>query len=639
MDENLTALPQLPAGWIDPAAEFSLCPFWFWNDKLDEREICRQIDEFYEHGVYGFVIHPRLGLPSDTGWMSGRLLKMMRSAIEYAAKKGMWVVLYDEGMYPSGSSAGQVVAENPEYAVRGLYPRELTSQQEEPVLEAGENLLAVVPRANGQRLAVIDRPADGFIRGLHYIGDVDQPRRSDKSTPPEEHPPAADLLNPNAVQCFLDKVYCRYFQEFGQYFGKTIKAIFTDEPNLLGRRRQDDRARPGTTDILEHVQQYLGYDFTPHLPALWYDDEPDASLHRRNYDRAVRNRLEATYYEPLGRFCQDHNIALTGHPAESDEIAPLRYFQWPGQDMVWRQVQPRHRSILAGPHATMAKCSSSAMVHAGCRRNVNECFGAYGPKLSEEEMKFLTNWLIVRGVNLIVPHAFYYSVRGPRIDESPRDVGMHSPWWSTYRQYADTIRRLCWLNTDSRCLCSVAILTEGDALPWKAAKILQENQIDFHYLEIRDLLTRARVYEHGIELSGMRYTALVTEQSVSPDKMPPGFSYFVEAGRLIYFDPADSSDSCSYPEGFLESILAQVEPAVQFPKAQPDLRVRCILKDDEHWCLIHNEGDHSIQTTFTIANMASPVCVDHVTLKQTPVPSEQGLCFEPGQIVVLRQHN
>ena len=48
----------------------TLVPFWFWNDELDERELLRQIADFEAHGVYGFVIHPRVGLPRDTGWMS-----------------------------------------------------------------------------------------------------------------------------------------------------------------------------------------------------------------------------------------------------------------------------------------------------------------------------------------------------------------------------------------------------------------------------------------------------------------------------------------------------------------------------------------------------------------------------------------
>jgi len=54
----------------NPPTEFSVLPFWFWNDELDAEEIRRQVGDFEEHGVYGFIIHPRVGLPRSLGWMS-----------------------------------------------------------------------------------------------------------------------------------------------------------------------------------------------------------------------------------------------------------------------------------------------------------------------------------------------------------------------------------------------------------------------------------------------------------------------------------------------------------------------------------------------------------------------------------------
>ena len=105
------------------------------------------------------------------------------------------------------------------------------------------------------------------IRGLHFINE-------DSDEPPEDEPPAADLLNPDAVAAFIRHSYERYYQAFGDYFGNAIRAIFTDEPNLLGRPREAN-IMPGTTDILRHVNDFLGYDFTPHLPALWDDDAPE----------------------------------------------------------------------------------------------------------------------------------------------------------------------------------------------------------------------------------------------------------------------------------------------------------------------------------------------------------------------------
>ena len=408
----------LPNDFLQPASEFSLMPFWFWNDRLSDDEIVRQIRDFEEHGVYGFVIHPRVGLPRDLAWMSDELLHFYHVAIEEAERRGMHVLLYDEGMYPSGSSSGQVVAENPSYACRCLAKIDLVDDTE-PQLAPGENLVAVTTRRTGSAMVVIDRPSDSFIRGLHYIGEG----------PAEDEPPATDLLNPDAVATFVRLVYDTFAREFSRYFGNTIMAIFTDEPDLLGKCRERN-VMPGTTGILAHANRLLGYDFTPHLPALWYDDEPDAALHRANYRHALDVRLEETYYRQLWDWCERHKLPLTGHPRSGDDMGPLRHFHMPGQDLVWRWVLPDDPSALEGPESTQGKCSASAMLHAGRRRNANEFCGAYGHGLTWDEMNWLANWCLVRGANLLIPHAFYYSVRGPRRDERPPDVGPNSPWWS-----------------------------------------------------------------------------------------------------------------------------------------------------------------------------------------------------------------
>ena len=202
---------ELADAFRDPPREFSLMPFWFWNDELSDQEIVRQIADFEAHGVYGFVIHPRVGLPRDIGWLSPRMIHCMHVAIDEAKRRGMYVVLYDEGMYPSGSSSGQVVARNPEHAARGLFKIDLAAG-EEPQLKSNEHLVAVVERANGVRLAVIDRPSGGVIRGLHFKGEG----------PREDTPPAADILNPDAVDSFIALVYDRFADEFGEHFGETV---------------------------------------------------------------------------------------------------------------------------------------------------------------------------------------------------------------------------------------------------------------------------------------------------------------------------------------------------------------------------------------------------------------------------------
>ena len=606
----------IPPELSHPPKEFSVLPFWFWNDELDADEIIRQIDDFQQHGVDGFVIHPRVGLPRHLGWMSERLLHFYRVAIEAAQERQMMVILYDEGMYPSGSSSGQVVEANPTFACRCLAKVDLPVGQE-PILKPGETLIAVAQRWDGSSLAVIDRPANSVIRGLHYIGDG----------PAEDEPPAADILNPQAVAAFIHLVYDKFAENFGEYFGSTIQAIFTDEPGLLGRSRERGII-PGTTGILEHINRFLGYDFTPHLPALWYEDEPEADRYRRDYAHAVSLCLEESYYKPLFTWCEAHGLALTGHPAKGDDIGPLRYFHIPGQDLVWRWVLPDAPSALEGIESTQAKCASSAMLHNGRRRNANECCGAYGHELTWEEMNWLARWVFVRGGNMLFPHAFYYSVRGLRRDERPPDVGPNNSWWDRFPEYALACQRLGWINTDSEHICHLAILGQSDYLPWRAAKICFRHQYDFNYIEERQILENATVDETGIHLAGMTYPALIIEQPPSPEVMA-ALSPLTHSGGIFRF-----SDETT-PDSLLEWLGQHVPPDIHATPDTHALRVRHVIKDQYHIVLLFNEEQAAIDFNLDLSVRGERIFVDAATGQAEHLPDAEEMHLAGYEMKIL----
>lgn len=106
--------------FLRPSEEFTPIPFWFWNDDLTKEEIRRQIHDFHEKGVNGFVLHPRIGIPKEIVYLSDYFMELVQTAVHEADVLGMTVILYDEAMYPSGSAKGMVVKDNPEYASRGL---------------------------------------------------------------------------------------------------------------------------------------------------------------------------------------------------------------------------------------------------------------------------------------------------------------------------------------------------------------------------------------------------------------------------------------------------------------------------------------------------------------------------------------
>lgn len=103
----------------NPPREFTAIPFWFLNGELTAEELRRQLADFAAHGIYGVVLHPRMGLSPDITYLGERYFALIRTAVE-AAALDMKIVLYDEGMYPSGSASGLVVKDHPELASEGI---------------------------------------------------------------------------------------------------------------------------------------------------------------------------------------------------------------------------------------------------------------------------------------------------------------------------------------------------------------------------------------------------------------------------------------------------------------------------------------------------------------------------------------
>ena len=92
------------SGLRRPSRKYTPIPFWFLNGDLRHNQIKRQLRDFSDHGVYGVVLHPRMGLSRRIGYLSPLFFSYLRTAVETASELDMKIVLYDEGMFPSGSA-------------------------------------------------------------------------------------------------------------------------------------------------------------------------------------------------------------------------------------------------------------------------------------------------------------------------------------------------------------------------------------------------------------------------------------------------------------------------------------------------------------------------------------------------------
>lgn len=552
-----------------PAREFTPIPFWFLNGDLTDKEIRRQLTDFAAHGVYGVVLHPRMGLAKRIWYLGRTYFHYIRTAVQIAAELGMTIVLYDEGMYPSGSACGQVVEGHPELASEGIALVETILPDDEILAQTESGTL-------------VARKSGGTMRGLHWGEDDGEPYA----------PKTADILNPEAVNRFIALTHEAYYRELKEYFGSTIIGFFTDEPSILGRNVGG--MFPWTHSFAKLFAAEGGN--LAGLAALFQGKEnPDTEL----YHKLILARESEVYYGSLARWCKAHNIGLMGHPHQSDDIEVEKYFAVPGQDLVLRWLAPE-KDGLAGMDSTMAKCSADAARLMGRRRNSNECFGACNKdgnpwQFAGGDMKWYTDWLAVRGVNLFIPHAFYYSIKGKRKEERPPDVGPNSIWWPHYQKWSSYWTRLSALMTDIDLHTDVAVLCRNRDLHPDAVRPLFEHQTGFQYLP-ESVWAECEEKDGALLCRGHRYTAVVD-----------GEEHFASVPRYT---------------------AETVAPDVLCEPAQPKLRCARFTKGDTKCWFLVNEGIEPIHTTLTLPTQLKIGAYDlwNATAAQQPsVQTENGV--------------
>ncbi len=518
----------------DPASEFTPIPFWFLNGDLTHKEIRRQLRDFHAHGVDGVVLHPRMGLPKRIGYLSEDFFSYIRTALETCRELDMKVVFYDEGMYPSGSACGQVAAGHPELASQGITVTDKPAPGDEVLAEKNGGVL-------------VARRTHGTIRGIHYGEDDFEP----------DAPASADLLNPDAVKRFIELTHEAYWRRFREYFGTTVIGFFTDEPSIIGRCVTGMKPwTRGFADIFRSAGGDLGGLF-----ALFEGEENDDT---RLYNRMIMERENEVYYSALSRWCAGHGISLMGHPDSSDDIERERHFHIPGQDLVYRQVSPE-MGDLVGRDSVQGKCSADAARLLGRRRNSNECLGVCGGEenpwsMTGGDIKWFIDYLAVRGVNMYILHAFYYSIVGARKDERPPDVGPNSIWWPHFDKWAAYIRRVSCLMTDTVLHAPVAVLCRNRELMPERVAALFENQIGFMYLP-QSFWDECRVENGRLVHGDMRFSAVI--------------------------DPEDRFPAVS------RDILAQ-ERDIGFAEPQPGLRAVRFEKRGADCVFVTNAGKENI---------------------------------------------
>ena len=449
-----------------PSSEYRGAPFWGWNCAVTPEIIKKQIGIFMEMGFGGYHIHPRTGM--ETPYLSDEYLSLIRFAVEESERAGTFAWLYDEDRWPSGFAGGLVTSE-PKYRQRALrltktpLAEDIPSKEEavktgKPFLfgaydislnDAGElsayRKIAPSEKADGEKWYAYCEctAARGWFNGQTYV----------------------DTLSKEAIDRFIEVTHERYKGAVGQEFGKTVPAIFTDEPQLVNKgcfafaKSGADVPIPWTPELDTMYFSEYSENIGDTLPELfWNRADGEASEARYRYHNFLCETFTKAFADNCGDWCEKNGLALTGHMMAEDALSSQtkslgeamrsdRAFQLPGIDM------------LLGWHMyTTAKQCQSAVHQYGREGMMSELYGVTDWDFDFRGHKHHGDWQAALGVTLRVHSVSLMSLSGDRKRDYPASIFYQSPWYKEYSYIEDHFARLASVLTRGEPCVDVAVI-------------------------------------------------------------------------------------------------------------------------------------------------------------------------------------
>ncbi|MBR5428884.1 MAG: hypothetical protein IK118_11085 [Clostridia bacterium] len=330
---------------------------WAWFRGPEKAEMMRTLDAAKRAGFGTVYILPmpkefRPGtMPTELeGYLTPAYFDKVREALEYADGIGLSVWLYDEGGWPSGGACGRVLAQR-----QALRPRRVRKEE----------------------------------NGAYHIA--------------EQGGLCSDIYSAEAAEYFTHITHDAYAQELGGLSEK-VAAIFTDEPAGYA-----DAAGP---DILRTFEETYGYRLEEHFDAIVSPDGgAEHARVRRDYF-TVLGRLFQKTAEIYRRAANSHGWLLIGHldrdhtadagvtKGYGNFLCALKSLDIPGVDAIGGQILSDGSRMDGHALAFFPRFASSAAVQKNSTLALSESFAVYGNALSGDEMRYILNYQLARGIDL-----------------------------------------------------------------------------------------------------------------------------------------------------------------------------------------------------------------------------------------------
>ncbi len=549
----------------NPTSEYRAAPFWAWNCELEEDELLRQAECLKEMGMGGFHIHTRSGMA--TKYLGDEYMRLVKSCVKKAKSENMLAWLYDEDRWPSGT-AGGYVTKTPEYRERNLT---FTTQKDENVLSKSE----AVKSGGAYLIAAYDIALNenGELLSYKLLNEGERAKGIARYAYCRVNPPVlpgwhngetyVDTLNPKAIQRFIEITHEAYKKAVGDEFGKTVPAIFTDEPQFVHKQAlpfaasNADVLLPWTPDFDETYEKAYGISIIKHLPELFWE-LPDGKVSRARYfyHDHICERFTQSFSDACGKWCADNNIYLTGHMMEEttlkrqtaaigEAMRAYRSFGLPGVDMLCDLKE----------YDTVKQAQSAARQY-GREGVTSELYGVTNWDFDFRGHKRQGDWQAAMGVTVRVPHLSWVSMKGSAKRDYPASFNYQSPWYKEYPYIENHFARLNTVLTRGKPCVRVGVIhpIESYWLHWGPSDNTSETRrqkdinfkniidwllfgtVDFDFISEACLPQLFKNTESGLSVGKMQYSVIVVPECETLRKSTADIlNEFIRRGGKVIF--------------------------------------------------------------------------------------------------------
>ena len=600
-----------------------LLPF-YWQHGTHRDRIPEQIQRIYESGCRALCAesrpHPDFCGPD---WWAD-----MDIILAECEKRDMKVWILDDKRYPTGYANGLIETKYPHLRQREIIEEHIdvlgpapdTSFLVSKTWEDDEILGVYAFRrtdegeeTTGGYVDLTPTLTDGYVyfdvpEGLWRVYIYTNTRRGNRGN-------YIDMVSAESCKVLLEAVYEPHYEHYAKYFGNTFMGFFSDEPsfgNSMATRHPVDpsgherplgtvgMALPYNPRVIELMSAEMGEYALPYMGELWFWSE-HAPVTRLAYMNAITALYRDNFCYMLGDWCREHGVMYIGHIIEDyncharPSVGAGHYFRaLEGQDMagidiVLHQVMPgmahhvHNTSLSTGLsdpafyHYVLGQLGAS-LAHqypAMKGRALCEEFGAYGWAEGCTMMKWLTDFLLVRGINHFIPHAFSPDYPDP---DCPPHFGAegHDPQFDGFTHLMKYTNKAAHLLYGGEHITSCAVLyhAEGEWMNGKGdyvftqvpAKALLDAHLCYDIICL-DALQKACIKDGKLTLGGEVYGALVVPYAkVLPDATRTAVKQLCDAGVPVLL--------C---EGRPEGFAGEVVSANQLPARICELGLADIL--------------------------------------------------------------